>query len=82
MESGSKFKSKIAGSEKDEKKLPKSVYDGLSQEQLIRRLKLEPEEEITKETPLDTWMRIYQMTREEILSSYPGKFNDDGSFKR
>lgn len=62
-------------------KVYSGVYDGLTKEQILERMVFGGEEEVKKETPLEAWMRIYDMTREEILIKYPGKFNRDGSFK-
>jgi hypothetical protein len=81
METGSKFKQKISDSEKEEKKKFKSLYDGLSKSQILKRMCFGGEEEVKIETPLEAWMRIYSMTKEELLAKYPDKFNSDGSFK-
>ena len=65
-----------------EKVYGSGVYDGLTKEQIVKRLLFGGEEEVKIQTPLEAWMRIYDMTREEILTKYPEKFNEDGSFKR
>ncbi len=57
------------------KKKPKSVYETRGV------LVFGGQEESKIETPLEAWMRIYNMTREEILIKFPGKFNPDGSFR-
>jgi len=64
-----------------EKVYGSSVYNGLSKEQILKRMVFGGEEEVKIETCLEAWMRIYDMTREEILIKYPEKFNRDGSFK-
>lgn len=66
-----------------EKVYGSSVYEGLSKEQIMKRMVFGGEEEGKIETPLEAWMRRFDMTREEVLTSYPEKFNEaDGSFKR
>lgn len=62
-------------------KVTSGVYDGLTKEQILKRMAYGGEEEVKKETPLEAWMRLYSMTKEEILIKFPGKFNKDGSFK-
>lgn len=75
-----KLKEKLKG--EVEKVYGSSAYEGLSKEQIVKRICFGGEEEVKKETPLEAWMRLYSMTKEEILAKYPEKFNEDGSFKR
>lgn len=64
-----------------EKVYGSSIYEGKSVGQILKRMVFGGEEEVKIETPLEAWMRIYDMTEEEILTKFPRKFNKDGNFK-
>lgn len=79
MERESKFKKKISDSVKEEGKISKGAYDGLSKEQILKRMIFGGEEEPEILTPLESWMRRYGFTEEEAMAT--GRFNKDGSLK-
>jgi hypothetical protein len=56
-----------------------SAYEGLSADQIFKRMALGGEEDPEFLTPLEGWMKRYGMTREEVMAT--GRFNLDGSFK-
>jgi hypothetical protein len=64
-----------------EKVCGSSIYENLKEEEILKRMIFGGEEEVIRETSLEAWMRIFSMTKEEILTKYPEKFNPDGSFK-
>ena len=62
-----------------EKVYGSGAYDGLTKEQILKRMCYGGEEEPEILTPLESWMRRYGLTKEEAMAT--GRFDGEGNFK-